>query len=387
MQLVPGVHKIQPTSASREALDARVNLLTYSEQFDNAAWTKDAVTVTANAGVAPDGTTTADAVVPTATTAIHRVVQNPARQAQVLSVFAKANGLTKFGIKESVTTGDYAAFDLTSVSVLDKTGSATATIAAVGNGWYRCTLTLANSTSAGFTVNALSPSYTSGDTNQSWLGNGTDGLLLSGADVRLATDAAYPYQRVVTATDYADVGVPRSFLHDGFDDSSYTASSLDLSGTDKVTVWAGVYKNSDAASGMLAELTANSFTTNGAFSFVVPDNITASGDFAFYSRGTTLRSANSAATLAPVSRVMTGIGDISGDVATLRLNGVQAATNTGDQGTGNYSNAVLYMGRRNNASLPFNGKVYTIIIRGGVTDAATLALTERYVGSRMGIVL
>jgi hypothetical protein len=192
---------------------------------------------------------------------------------------------------------------------------------------------------------------------------------------------------VVTATDYADVGVPRSFLHDGFDDSSYTASSLDLSGTDKVTVWAGVYKNSDAAAGMLAELTTNSFATNGAFSFVVPDNITASGDFAFYSRGTTLRAANSAATLAPVSRVMTGIGDISGDVATLRLNGVQAATNTGDQGTGNYSNAVLYMGRRNNASLPFNGKIYTIIIRGGVTDAATLALTERYVGSRMGIVL
>jgi hypothetical protein len=69
------------------------------------------------------------------------------------------------------------------------------------------------------------------------------------------------------------------------------------------------------------------------------------------------------------------------------LNGVQAAINTGDQGTGNYSNAVLFIGRRNNATEPFNGKIYTIIIRGGVTDAATLALTERYVGSRMGIVL
>jgi hypothetical protein len=85
--------------------------------------------------------------------------------------------------------------------------------------------------------------------------------------------------------------------------------------------------------------------------------------------------------------VLSGIGNISGDVATLRVNGVQAATNTSDQGTGNYSNAVLFIGRRNNASLPLNGKIYTIIIRGGVTDAATLALTERYVGSRMGIVL
>jgi hypothetical protein len=39
------------------------NLLTYSEQFDNAAWTKNtSATVTANQVVAPDGTTTADEV-------------------------------------------------------------------------------------------------------------------------------------------------------------------------------------------------------------------------------------------------------------------------------------------------------------------------------------
>ncbi len=45
------------------------NLLLYSEQFDNAAWLKYGsaqnvgITVTANAGVAPDGTTTADQVI------------------------------------------------------------------------------------------------------------------------------------------------------------------------------------------------------------------------------------------------------------------------------------------------------------------------------------
>ena len=49
--------------------EARTNLVTYSEQFDNAAWLKLAggtaslPVVTANAGVAPDGTTTADRVV------------------------------------------------------------------------------------------------------------------------------------------------------------------------------------------------------------------------------------------------------------------------------------------------------------------------------------
>ena len=40
--------------------EARTNLLTYSEQFDNAAWVKSNSTVTANAGAAPNGTATAD---------------------------------------------------------------------------------------------------------------------------------------------------------------------------------------------------------------------------------------------------------------------------------------------------------------------------------------
>jgi hypothetical protein len=47
---------------------APANLLTYSQEFENAAWSKEAQgvgvppTVTANAGIAPDGTTTADRV-------------------------------------------------------------------------------------------------------------------------------------------------------------------------------------------------------------------------------------------------------------------------------------------------------------------------------------
>jgi hypothetical protein len=181
------------------------------------------------------------------------------------------------------------------------------------------------------------------------------------------------------------VGVPRSFLHDGFDDSSYTASNLDLSGTDKVTVWAGVYKNSDATGTILMELTSSIGTNNGSFALLAPTSA-AANNITFASKGTLLVTASGSAT-APVSRVVSGLGNISGDSAIVRLNGAQAGINTGDQGTGNYSNAVLFIGRRNNATEPFNGKLYTIIIRGGVTDAATLALTERYVGSRMGIVL
>jgi hypothetical protein len=250
----------------------------------------------------------------------------------------------------------------------------------VGNGWFRISATLTGFSPT--TVMRFGVSSVNGSTTV--VGNGTDGILLWGADFRLATDAAYPYQRVVTATDYADVGVPRSLLFDGFDDSLYTASTLDLSGTDKVTVWAGVYKNSDAAGGIVLELTANSESTAGAIAVIAPRS--SFTDIAFRSAGSAPSTAI-ATLVAPASRVASGIGDISGDVSTLRLNGVQAATSATDQGTGNYANAVLNIGRRNNASLPLNGKIYIPVVRGAQTDAATLALTDRYVGSRMGIVL
>jgi hypothetical protein len=43
--------------------NAATNLLTYSEQFDNAAWTKVGVSVTTNASTAPNGSLTADKIV------------------------------------------------------------------------------------------------------------------------------------------------------------------------------------------------------------------------------------------------------------------------------------------------------------------------------------
>jgi hypothetical protein len=386
LQLVPGVHKIQPTSASREALDARVNLLTYSEQFDNAAWTKASSTITANAAVAPNGTMTADKLVANSGTVTARVEQSVATAVTPyrVSLYAKAAEFSWIWFRPDNSPAPVIWFDVANGAV----GTADAlwtdrVVENVGNGWFRISATLTGFSPT--TVMRFGVSSVNGSTTV--VGNGTDGILLWGADLRLATDAAYPYQRVVTATDYADVGAPRSFLHDGFDDSSFTASSLDLSGTDKVTVWAGVYKNSDANGAILAELSADSNVNNGSFYLTAPSDTGAAGNFGLQIGGTARTLIKSGTVLAPVSRVYTGTSDISTPSAALRLNGVQAASTTASLGTGNFGNYVFFIGRRNNASNPFNGKIYCIIIRGGVTDAATLALTERYVGSRMGIVL
>ena len=48
---------------------AEQNLLTYSQEFDNAAWSKTSGSVTANADNAPDGTSTADLFTPSASDA------------------------------------------------------------------------------------------------------------------------------------------------------------------------------------------------------------------------------------------------------------------------------------------------------------------------------
>src|SRR6056297_1427264 len=51
----------------------RTNLLQYSEEFNNAAWIKDNVTITPNDAVAPDGTTTADKLVEDTSSSQHRI--------------------------------------------------------------------------------------------------------------------------------------------------------------------------------------------------------------------------------------------------------------------------------------------------------------------------
>jgi len=172
---------------------------------------------------------------------------------------------------------------------------------------------------------------------------------------------------------------------DGTDDSLLT-NSVDFTATDKMTVWAGLRKLSDAALSMLVENSTNGETSNGAFLLYAPGPTPATRKYTFTSRGTALAIAHAtnAAFTAPVTNVLTGIGDISGDIVTLRINAVQAATDTTDQGTGNYGNYPLYIGRRNNATLPFNGNLYSLIIRGAQSTDSQISATESWVNQKTG---
>ncbi|MCQ4630942.1 hypothetical protein GB927_012890 [Shinella sp. CPCC 100929] len=73
---------------------AYTNLLLYSEQFDNAAWFKANLTVSADATIAPDGNLTMDALVEDAATSQHSISRVATKSASALpytlSLFVKA---------------------------------------------------------------------------------------------------------------------------------------------------------------------------------------------------------------------------------------------------------------------------------------------------------
>lgn len=170
---------------------------------------------------------------------------------------------------------------------------------------------------------------------------------------------------------------------DGTDDFLQT-NSIDFTATDKVSLFTGVRKLSDATTSVIAEFSANTALTTNSF-FLVG---LVSGALQFNSRGygnsTTV---NSRGFPAPSSVVISSVGDISGDVSKIRANGGSYAVNVGDQGTGNYGNHPLYIGRRAGSSLPFNGHLYSLIGIGRLTtDSETIAL-EKAIAKNTGVTL
>lgn len=74
---------------------ASTNLLSRSEEFDDAAWVKTNATVSADSTASPDGNITSDLVIPSAVNDVHIINQNSAVTSGIQyshSVFVKASG-------------------------------------------------------------------------------------------------------------------------------------------------------------------------------------------------------------------------------------------------------------------------------------------------------
>lgn len=183
---------------------AATNLLTYSEQFDNAAWAKARSTVTANVGsvTAPDGSNYADKLVEDTANNLHVAYQSctvTSGQIYTFSIYLKAGERTKLFLNLSVAFpgASDVAFDL----VAGNASGITNTINPVGNGWYRCSITATANATGAANVNLYC--YT---TAVSYTGDGTSGLYIWGAQLETGSVAtSYIPTTTAQVTRAADV--------------------------------------------------------------------------------------------------------------------------------------------------------------------------------------
>ena len=95
----------------------QTNLLLRSEQFDGGAWTKSNSSVTPNTTIAPNGTLTADELFDSVANTNHFIGQTSTLSAGVhtVSVYAKANVRRRLMLREDSFLGGAGIFDLISV--------------------------------------------------------------------------------------------------------------------------------------------------------------------------------------------------------------------------------------------------------------------------------
>jgi len=184
--------------------ESRTNLLTYSEQFDNAAWSLVRASITSNTIGAPDGTLTADKLVEDTTAANTHVTRRgggisiTTGTAYTFSCFMKAAGRTHGALLFDTTNSVFAAnsyviFSLTDGSITLNPNSLPASITSFGNGWYRCSVT-ATSLATALGVVGI---YTALSNTLTTNGDGTSGIYIWGAQLETGS---FPTSYIPTTT-------------------------------------------------------------------------------------------------------------------------------------------------------------------------------------------
>lgn len=188
---------------------AATNLALRSAEFDNASWTKNRATVTANSLTAPDASVAADLVTGSGVAGgAHSVSQSVAASGSTqyaISVWARAGTATWLAIfAADGTTTPAQWFNLAAGSVgQSDAGMALAAIEAYPNGWHRCSVV--RTTAAGTT--SLTVEFAQAAANGTTLSSDTRAFHLWGAQVEAASSpTSYIATAAASASRSADVG-------------------------------------------------------------------------------------------------------------------------------------------------------------------------------------
>lgn len=231
---------VYPCVAALSTGTTRTNLATYSQELDNATWTGTAVTITANAGVDPDGLTTAESVIENTASSSHSITQTVTGltigTSCNISVFAKIASGTRqisiLGSAASFSVANGARWNGLTGSVVAQDGGATASAGEdIGNGWWR------------FSVQMLAPTATSADiliyisngTSSApvYTGNGTSGFYLFGFQVETGTGAS-TYKATTSAAVSSPWGTASRYCHNTWTTCPSSATRVKLDSTGRM---------------------------------------------------------------------------------------------------------------------------------------------------------
>jgi hypothetical protein len=279
----------------------------------------------------------------------------------------------------------------TIVSMIFMAGPAGSTVAYFKNG------VAANSTDLVSAGDRISAVLTSGGT--SGAASARVGL---GAGATIAGDVVFSrpminvgstalnYQNSVSDYDTTEDGVQSlvGLKYDGVDDC-YVTPSIDFTGTDKVTVWAGVRKLSDEA---IAELIGLGNLVSGGFYLLAPSVTGVNSDSLGLSvRGAVTQSTFAKGAAAGSNVVVNACFDLAKTYPEsemkLRYNGVNKtpySAPTADSGITAFANQPLYIGSRGGISLRFNGWEFGIIVRGAESNDTQITAVEDYLNQHTG---
>jgi hypothetical protein len=350
---LPGYHATQATAAARPILarvpaSGRRNLLTRTEEFDNAVWAKAVeVTVTPNAVLAPDGTMTADILAGPN----NRAVTTPGvLDGQVKSIWARTVsgtgtiallGYFSLAKHQFTLTEEWQRFEVPS-DVADTGGT--------------------NFYAVDFRFGTLSE------------------VVIWGAQLELGSTAT-DYQRVTSTYDVTEAGQADNYhlVFDGVDDSMSTPS-VDLTATNQMSVFAGVGQvNLSGGRGAVFNTNAGNFNSFALFTPSATANqiqAIAFGD----SGGGAFSLAESGVASPLIAAALSANTSLTSTANVLRRDGAVVVSG-GVAGAGNYTNNPFHIGHRGGSSF-INGQIYSLIVRGALTADNLLNQTETYVASK-----
>ena len=299
---------------------SRTNLITYSEDFSNAYWSKTSVTVTSNEAISPDGTLNASKLIEGTSNSRQEVWKNivTSSSTNVISCFIK-KGTRRFA---SITTSDTTNWNTMVVvdlelGVITKTynRSGFSTVDKIenyGNGWYRLTSSITGVFIGNVLygrINIQNSGTPSNPPSNSYTGDGTSYIYIYGAQLEQGSYAtSYIPTQGSTVTRVADTasGAGNSVV---FNDSEGVLmaeiNALDESGGNReITLSDGTtsnriiiqYRDSSNIRIILAKSTGDEFDTS-----VIPFNTVEinkiavkykTNDFAFWVNGIEIYSDN-----------------------------------------------------------------------------------------------